>query len=105
MPMDQSRQQDQKPDRMTSEYRIEEADETLALRLVGWIVADCARADRLLGLTGLDPAALHAGLADPAVLGALMGFVIDHEPDLLACAQALAVPPASIVAARGRLAA
>lgn len=85
------------------DYPIHEDDETLALRLVGWIVADSARADRMMGLTGLDPASLRASLSDPATLGALMDFVIGHEPDLLACAEALDISPAKLVAARQRL--
>jgi hypothetical protein len=88
---------------MSAEYPNDEADETLALRLIGWIVADSARADRMLALTGLDPDALRQSLAEPATQGALMDFVINHEPDLMACAAELAVDPAALVAARGRL--
>jgi len=75
----------------------------MALQVVGWIVADPDRAARMLALTGLGPGALRAGLADPAVLGALMDFVLDHEPDLLACAAALGAAPVDLVAARARL--
>jgi len=89
---------------MTSEYPISDADETLALQVVGWIVADQNRADRMLALTGLDAPALRAGLSDPATLTALMDFAINHEPDLLACAEAIGVSPARIVAARERIA-
>jgi len=85
------------------DYPIPQDDETIALRLVGWIVADSVRAERMLSLTGLEPGALRTGLSDPATLGALMDFVINHEPDLLACAEALDVKPASLVAARERL--
>jgi len=85
-------------------YSISESDETIALRLVGWIVADADRAARMLAMTGLDPDMLRTGLADPGVLGALMDFVINHKPDLLACADALETAPATLVAARGRLA-
>lgn len=85
------------------DYPIPQDDETIALRLVGWIVADSVRAERMLSLTGLEPGALRAGLSDPATLSALMDFVINHEPDLLACAEALDVKPASLVAARERL--
>lgn len=88
---------------MSSEYPISEADESMALRLIGWIVADEARAERLLALTGLDPAGLRASLGSPAMLASLMDFVLNHEPDLLACAQALAVDPAVLVAARTSL--
>ncbi|MBB5987828.1 DUF3572 family protein [Sphingobium lignivorans] len=88
---------------MNSEYPISEADESMALRLIGWVVADSVRADRMLALTGLDPASLRAGLSDSALLGALMDFVISHEPDLIACARDLAVEPAALVAARARI--
>lgn len=88
---------------MTSEYPISEADETLALRMIGWIVADSARADRMLALTGLDGASLRASLSDPATLGALMDFVINHQPDLLACVDDLGVEPGAIIAARERI--
>lgn len=89
---------------MTAEYPISEADETLALRLIGWIVADSARGDRMLALTGLDPAALRTSLTQPATLAALMDFVIGHEPDLVACAEALGVAPGALVDARRRIA-
>jgi len=87
------------------EYSISESDETLALQVVGWIVADADRAARMLALTGLAPDMLRAGLSDPALLGALMDFVLAHEPDLVACAAALHVQPAALVAVRARMAA
>ncbi len=89
---------------MTSEYPISEEDETLALQVVGWIVADQQRADRMLALTGLDAPALRAGLSDRGTLTALMDFAINHQPDLLACAEEIGVSPARIVAARERIA-
>ena len=88
---------------MNADYPIEDADETLALQLVGWIVADPVRAERMLALTGLEPADLRTSLTRPATLRALMDFVINHEPDLIACAQDLGVRPADLVAARDRL--
>ena len=75
----------------------------LALGALGWILADGARAERLLALTGLTPDALRGGLGDPAVLGALLEFLASHEPDLLAAAEALGIEPAALMAARERL--
>lgn len=93
---------------MRSEYLIHAAEETsaqtLALQLVGWILSDVARVERMFSITGLDPDSLRASLADGASLGAIMDFVINHEPDLLACADALGVRPATLVAAREKLA-
>ena len=75
----------------------------LALAALGWILADGARAERLLALTGLTPDALRGGLGDPAVLGAVLEFLASHEPDLLAAAEALGIEPAALMAARERL--
>ncbi|MDF0545680.1 DUF3572 domain-containing protein [Sphingobium sp. H39-3-25] len=77
--------------------------EILALQALGWILADSGRAQRLLDMTGLTPDALRAGAGDPAVLGAVLGFLAGHEPDLIACAQALDERPEAIVAAQEAL--
>jgi hypothetical protein len=78
--------------------------EILALLALGWLLEDERRARRLLDMTGLDPGGLRAGANDPAVLAAVMAFLAGHEPDLLACAQALGVAPEALAAAQGRLA-
>ncbi len=68
------------------------------------MLADEARGARLLALTGLTAEDLRAGLGDPATLGAVLEFLCAHEPDLIAAAQALAVAPAELAAAREQLA-
>ena len=80
------------------------APEVLALRALGWVLADHSRADRLLALTGLDADALRAGLGDPAVLGAVLEFLCSYEPDLIAAADELGVTPLDLANARERLA-
>ncbi|HEX8446990.1 MAG TPA: DUF3572 family protein [Sphingomonas sp.] len=77
----------------------------LALNALVWTLADEGRADRLLALTGLTPADLRGRADDPAVLGAVLGFLESYEPDLVACAATLSVPPESLVRAHGMLAA
>ena len=81
----------------------EAGDHALALAALGWTLADGARAERLLALTGLDPESLRAGLGDPALLAAVLRFLEAHEPDLIACAEALGTSPAELVATRRRL--
>jgi hypothetical protein len=90
---------------MTHKYDISSREDTtaLALRVVGWIVSDERRAERMLSLTGLTPDSLRAGLGKPGILAALLDFVLDHEPDLFACAEALDVKPAAIAAARAEI--
>ena len=77
--------------------------QTLALAALGWILDDEARAQRFLGLTGLEPDGLRAGLGDPSVLASVMEFLGNHEPDLLRAAEALAVAPEEIIAAAEEL--
>ena len=76
---------------------------TLALSALGWTLSDGARAERLLALTGLTPDDLRTRIAEPSVLAATLAFLEAHEPDLLACAEAIGVKPAEIVAARSLL--
>ncbi len=75
----------------------------LALSALGWALADDARAERLLTLTGLTPEALRGGLTDPAVLGAVLEFLANHEPDLIAAADAIETTPEALVAAHRSL--
>lgn len=76
------------------------AAETAALSALAWILGDEERARRLLDLTGLTPEQLRGGLRDPAVLAAALRFLESHEPDLVACAQSVSLPPAELVDAR-----
>jgi len=75
----------------------------LALRALVWTLAEPDRAQRLLDTTGLDPQDLRARAGEPAVLAAVLGFLENYEPDLIACADGLEVAPATLVAARAEL--
>jgi hypothetical protein len=77
--------------------------EALALSALAWTLAEEARAQRLLALTGLTGADLRERLAEPSVLAAVLGFLEAYEPDLLACAEALGVEPGVLIEARRRL--
>ena len=75
----------------------------LALSALGWVIADDQRASRFLSLTGLTPDELRASLMEPGVQGAVLDFLAAHEPDLIAAADALAVRPQALIAARHSL--
>jgi hypothetical protein len=77
--------------------------EALALAALGWTLSDETRAQRLLALTGLDPAALRQRLGERGLLASVLGFLEAHEPDLIGAAEALDVSPAELVAARRSL--
>lgn len=78
-------------------------EEIIALQALGWVLQDQDRAQRLLALTGLDPHELRSGLEDPAMLASLLGFLSNHEPDLIACAEAIGITPAKLAAAANHL--
>lgn len=75
----------------------------LALAVIGWVLQSEERAVRYLELTGLDPGMLRDGLGDPAVLASGIEFLTNHEPDLIRAAEALAVTPEELVAAKDAL--
>lgn len=77
--------------------------QTLALAALGWVLECEDRAARYLELTGLDPDSLRAGLGDPAILASPLEFLANHEPDLIRAAEALAVSPEELVAAKDAL--
>ena len=80
-----------------------EEAEQLALGALGWTLSDPSRAERLLGLTGLTPGDLRSRLGEPSLLAEILRFLEAHEPDLIACAEALDVTPERLVQARRRL--
>jgi hypothetical protein len=80
-----------------------EPADALALRALVWTLSEPDRATRLISLTGLDPDDLRARLADPAVLAASLQFLEGHEPDLVACAEAIDCKPEALVRARHEL--
>jgi hypothetical protein len=75
----------------------------LALEALIFVVSDDKMAMRLLDMTGLAPDDLRAGAQDPAVLGAIIDFLENHEPDLIACANHLGVAPTALLNARRKL--
>ena len=77
--------------------------ETLALGALGWTLSEDKRAERFLALTGLTPETIRTRLSDPAFLAATLRFLEAHEPDLLACAEALDIPPARLIEVRREL--
>jgi len=81
----------------------EERGQIAALTALAWTLEDPARARRLLDMTGLTPEALRAGAGDRRMLAALLDFLAGHEPDLIACAEAIGLAPRELIDARDRL--
>ncbi len=76
---------------------------SLALAALAWILADQARAERFLDLTGLTPNGLRNAVGELSTHRAIFDFLAAHEPDLLGAAQALDVPPEVLIRAQEEL--
>jgi hypothetical protein len=74
--------------------------QALALSALAWTLSDDDRASRFLALTGLTPDSVRGALEEPDFLAATLRFLESHEPDLVACADALGVAPTQLVEAR-----
>lgn len=72
----------------------------LALGALASTLGDSRRAQRFLDLTGIGTDELRARAGDPALLAALIRFLEAHEPDLIAVAEELGIPPDQLVEAR-----
>ena len=79
--------------------------ETLALAVLGWILSDPPRAERFLDLTGLTPDILREQIGEQSILAAVLEFLINHEPDLVAAADGLQISPQAILVAHNQLSA
>jgi hypothetical protein len=77
--------------------------ETLALMALAYIAGDGDLLDRFLALSGLDLEGLKARAQDPTLLGAVLDFLLAHEPDLLAFAADSQIKPESVAQARQKL--
>ncbi len=79
--------------------------EALALAALASTLSDERRARRFLDLTGLEVEELRncAISGDRILLAATLVFLENHEPDLVAVAEAIGSTPQAIVDARGAL--
>ena len=77
--------------------------ETVALAALAATLTDERRAERFLSITGLSPDGIRGSLGDRRTLAACLGFLEDHEPDLVAVAEAIGEKPATLIAARAEL--
>ncbi len=74
--------------------------ETVAIRAVAFLAEDPELLRRFLDLSGIGPADLKGRLTDPALLGAVLDFVLFD--DRLTCAFAEAIGVAPDLPARAR---
>lgn len=77
---------------------VAENQQIVAIRAIAFIASEERTAQRFLDLTGLTSAELRGSLEDPDVQRAAIDFLAAHEPDLIACADALGMKPEELAA-------
>jgi hypothetical protein len=81
----------------------QESAQIVALQALGWIAGQDELFARFLGQAGTDAATLRARAADPAVLGAVLDFLLSDEPVLLQFCADAGLPPQAPMQARAGL--
>lgn len=88
---------------MIKDNSIAQDASAIALQSLVWILQDGPRTDRLLALTGISGDQLRRRITEPAIHLAVLDYLMGHEPDLVACADALNLPLTSVMAAHTSL--
>lgn len=76
-----------------------QSSEIIALNALGHIMSEDVLRDRFVALTGLSPETLRATIEQPATLASILEFLISHEPDLIAAAEAQNEKPEKLIKA------
>ncbi|ANH03840.1 MULTISPECIES: DUF3572 domain-containing protein [Shinella] len=77
--------------------------EATAVAILGWLAGEPELLSRFLSLTGVAPTEVRNAVDDPGFLAGVVGFLMDHEPTLLAFSAATGVTPEAVVRAHAIL--
>lgn len=69
------------------EHPSDEAAQELAVTILTWLSADAQLMSRFLAISGIDAGSIRAAVREPGFFGGLTGFLMNHEPTLLAFCQ------------------
>lgn len=70
-----------------------DAAEGIAISALGFIASDAELLSRFLAITGIEAATIRSAAAEPGFLAGVLGFVLAHEPTLLAFATQSGIEP------------
>jgi len=73
--------------------------QTIALQSAGFIFQEDDIRDRFMALSAVDVDDIRSRIADPAFLASILEFLVNFEPDLIACAETLGEKPETLVSA------
>lgn len=70
--------------------------QAVAVSVLTWLAQEPEMLSRFLALTGVDPSGLRAAIHEPAFLEAMLAFVMNHEPSLMAFSVASGTSPEDV---------
>lgn len=82
-----------------SEFNKEAETQALAIDVLAWIAGDEDMLARFLAISGLNIENLRAASSEPGFLAGVLGFLMSHEPTLLAYCDARETDPEKVVEA------
>ncbi len=80
--------------RIKSDNQLE--TDSLCADILGWIAADDTQMSRFLALSGLSADTLRQAAAEPGFYAGVLGFLMSHEPTLIAYCDNREIPPERI---------
>lgn len=78
--------------------------EGVAVEILIWLAGQAELMSRFLAVTGVDAGSIRQAAREPGFLAAVTGFVMAHEPTLLAYCEANGVSAERVVSSHNRLA-
>ncbi|MDH6266765.1 hypothetical protein M2360_002161 [Rhizobium sp. SG_E_25_P2] len=86
------------PSRMPASLTSEQAEE-IAVKILAWLSGQDDLMSRFLAMTGIEARDIRRAAGEPGFFGGLTGFLMNHEPTLMAFSAESDVPVERIQAA------
>lgn len=70
--------------------------EALAIQALGFIASDATLMPRFLAMSGIEAEQIRRAAVEPGFLAGVLGFLMAHEPSLMAYCEATGTDPAAV---------
>lgn len=75
----------------------------MAIAALGFVAGDDRLLPRFLAISGIEASQIRAAAAEPGFLAGVLGFILAHEPTLMAFCEARGIRPETVGAAQQAL--
>ena len=78
--------------------------EAMAIQILSWLIGQPELMGRFLAMTGIEASSIRQAAAEPGFLAGVIGFIMAHEPTLMAFCEESGVKAERVAACHHRLA-